>query len=588
MSTSGINYFFENFTNLDPQTFKIFYDFQQTGSGAAIPSVSLGDDLYSGTINNYAPSFWSYSGSGFFTGGQYITINNSSNNLFSGSNLSFITVAQKSNTNNNILFSCADTGLVGPSFAYRGFTFGLNAANKLYFEYYGPSGLEIFTLPNILAEKNSLSVVLGEDTVTLGQYDFFNQQLNSETFSIDSDYLFNGSSWKIGSASGAPFFSVTGSSPFWMDLFCCWNTSLSETDISFINSGIVTSVNTTGLLSGNILINQVVDYITGSGVVSSGLLYTIAITGQSTDAFGNIFSGVTYSGVSGVTATGIIITPVTGQVLYPIFTGQEDILTINYPYLQDFGYQGVNYTSFPVSGNDINYAYFFTGYINTWSGLRVLVSSNYNKIKNNFNTNVTGNIAFYANGVFQTSGAATPSTNIYDPTISLEYSYNLTGFNINSNNFLDVLDQCFYDILSGNNQIAYSGFSYSGGANLLITGATQNSLIFFNGQALDRNNDYFQSGSNFYFGTGGLYQGSSGTLTLIQIPSGFRYTTGINPVIFSSGKFAPGYDLLFLNGVRQAEGETYASISAKDLLSGSGNCWLSNNVLYGNSNLFFT
>jgi len=586
---SGINYFFENFTNLDPQTFKVFYNFQQTGSGAAIPSVPFGDGLYSGTINNYAPSFWSYSGSGFFTGGQYITINNSNNNLFSGSNLSFITVAQKANTANNILFSCADTGLVDSSFAYRGFTFGLNSANKLYFEYYGPSGLEIFTLPNILAEKNSLSVVIGEDTVTLGQYDFFNSQLNSETFSINSDFVFNGSTWIIGGNPTAPSFDARCGFTGWLDTFIVINSAISESDCRFLNSGICSNILTNNLISGFVDTVVVTGTTTGLVPTFSGVTgWNVSATGTVQDSYGNLYTGI----LPPIPLTGVIsgsgVQFLTGISSVALVTGQEDIISINYPYVQSFFYDLVNYSSFPVSGDDQNYCYFYTGLMDTTTGLFIKSISNYNKIKNNFNTNVSGGITFYANGVFLPSGTSTPSNNIYDPAVTLEYFYNLENFNVNTTGFLNNSDYCIYDVITGNNQIVRSGFNYSGGSNLLITGATDNSLIFFNGISLNSGADYFKSGTNFYFGVSGLYGGTTGDLTLIQIPSGFRYTTDVGPAIFSSGKFPPGFSLLFLNGVRQIESQSYISASKVDLLSGSGNYWLKDSQIYNNNALFFT
>jgi len=586
---SGINYFLTNYTNVDLNTFRVFYTFDSSGSGAIIPSLSPAQSLYSGTVQNYNPSFWSYSGSGYFTGSQYININNANSGIFSGPNLSFVAICQKNNNNNNVLFSNADTGNVGTSFAYRGFTFGLNSTNKLYFEYYGQNGIEIFTLPTILAEKNSLSVVLGEDTVTLGQYDFFNSQLNSETFPINSNYIFNGDVWSIGNNPTAPSFNPSCGFSGSLDAFMVFNTSLSNADIEYINSGVVTTVVQNPLISGTIQTVQVTGQQTGLVPFYSGVSgFSVAETGVYTDSFGNTYTGITTpTPLSGVIyGSGIVF--LTGVVNTTIVTGQETLLTVNWPYITSFGMDYTNYI-FPVDITDTNSCFFLSGdYISLGKSVFGL-NSIYNKIKNTFTSNYESGTIYYLNAVAQSSGYITESNSIYDLTESLQYDYNLnSNFQINSTGFYDIDDNNTYDYVLLNNQVVYTGFNHpSGGGNLQITGLTASGLVFFNGQRLYPSDNYFLSGGNYYLGNSGLYDGNTGNLMLVNILAPFIEKSGSSPAIYAGFKFIPKQTLLWLNGIRQSYLVSYLEGSNVDRLNLSGSFVYSNNIIYNNSDTFF-
>jgi hypothetical protein len=619
--TSGINYFFENYTNLPLATFKVFYDFAQSGSGV-VQSVPFANSGYSGTVNAYNSDFWNYSGSGFFTGGQYITINNSSSGLFSGSNLSFLTVAQKAAKTNNVLFSCADTGLVGASFAYRGFTFGINAANKLYFEYYGPSGVEISTLPTILAERNSISVVLGQDTVMLGQYDFFNSQLNSQTFPINSDYIFNGDTWQIGHSDSLPYANECGFTG-WMSDFLIFNTSLTASDVSYLNSGVVSNISSTNVTSGTIQIMQTTGTLTGLVSSFSGITgYSAIQTGNLIDEFGNYYVGF----IGPTPLTGVIylsgVTFQSGIVNTTILTGGAPTTTVDWDYVQTFGYDAVSYLFSYDNNSDVSSCYFATCLFNELSGVRLGQNSAYNMVKSNNNSNYTSGILVFNNFVYQNSGVIVSNGNLYAPVNTLEFDYTLTGFNVNSTGNYSISDEVNYDYVPLNQQVVITGYSHAGSGYFWdtvsdswdsapfswsdgvtgltqISGASSNSVIYYNGQKLmgstdyssveNGSSDYLLSGSGAYFlNSTDLFGGSTGNLTVTQIPSYFVEIRGSDSSIFGSGKFIPSYTMLFLNGIRQKLSESYLEVSSVDKLLPGGNFILQPTVIYNNSDLFFS
>lgn len=224
--------------------------------------------------------------------------------------------------------------------------------------------------------------------------------------------------------------------------------------------------------------------------------------------------------------------------------------------------------------------------------MNVFLNSAYNKIKNNSNSNYTSGIVFYLNGQELNSGTLIWNNDLYNPIFTLQYDYNLTGFNINTLGFISGDDSNYYDYFPANNQKVFTGYSYSGtgAAGSLLTGRSGNNLLFFNGVKLFSGINYIQSGTGYYITS--LYSGETGNLSIITIPNEFLYKSGNsnNTAIFPGFKFPNGWDLAYLNGIRSYTNDRYINISNKDMLSGSGN-FLGEYIstpIYQNSDLFFT
>lgn len=225
---SGINYFF-NLLSLNPGIFSVYYEFDGSGGGASIPSVSGANPLYSGILSSIG-NFYQNSGSGLFTG-QNVQITNETG-LFSP-NWTMIFVYEKLTSNHGILFSSYHGNTVK-----SGFAIGINDANKLYYETFSNQGPSVIECTLDLGAKSAISVTQAGNSIFFGLYDFNAKVVDTENYSVASNYVFNSLGWHLGDAPNPP--SYFSGKPFngYLDTFLYFSASLMPYQLLRLFSGV--------------------------------------------------------------------------------------------------------------------------------------------------------------------------------------------------------------------------------------------------------------------------------------------------------------------------------------------------------------
>lgn len=210
-----------NYNRASTQTAKVSFnfDFTEIGnySGGNMLSHQSGSNLYKmlellkfeddsassrgGVFGGTTTSLNSHFISGFsskganFNGESYLDVSEGSG-LGRGHG-TFIFGHEKVDKGVDLIFS----NYSGDSEDPKGFEFGINNANKLFFEYMGPNGPEVFVVNIIPHKRNiySVNVDLKNSTVGIWWWDASLNSFEKQSFSINSNYIRQSDSWKIGS-----------------------------------------------------------------------------------------------------------------------------------------------------------------------------------------------------------------------------------------------------------------------------------------------------------------------------------------------------------------------------------------------------
>ena len=138
----------------------------------------------------------------------------------------------------------------------RGFNFGITDRGKLFYQGFGRDGDFIYTSSELeLSKRNIVSFSLGFNQVTMCRYDFLNQEIEKDDFSLDTSFIANNSGFYIGGS----------------------NQYFRGDDGSFETSNI--SLNSFALLSGYISPSTI--FGLGSGMIGN---YFVGVGSASTDA----------------------------------------------------------------------------------------------------------------------------------------------------------------------------------------------------------------------------------------------------------------------------------------------------------------
>jgi len=230
----------------------IYYDFE-TGNLEELPSngfFAAGDTYrpivynknsgitpYNAIGENY-DGFYDEKGSGNFNkfsngSSSFLEIDNS-NNLSGASNWTVMITANKSGTNNGIIFS----SLSGK----KGFNIGFNDTHNLYLE--SPSGIFVSKLN--YASYNGLVVNKNGTNFNIGRYNFDRKQFDLESFSIGG--ISHGEKWFIGGTPNEQILESSFSGT--IDNFVYFNKKINSTKLNKIFSGFfAVSEDSLGLVS---------------------------------------------------------------------------------------------------------------------------------------------------------------------------------------------------------------------------------------------------------------------------------------------------------------------------------------------------
>jgi hypothetical protein len=590
MIVKDLPYFVENFSSIDSDNVSVYYDFAE--SGDVVPSQAPAAASRSGEVNNYNVEFNQISGRAYLSGDSFISIRNMDSGVNPENGFTLLTVFEKAAALEMNIISSVETGLVNDLFAYKGFNFGSNTSNKLYFQYFGQSGPQVLCSNLILPAKSLAVLGVSNSDVTMGVFDPINSTYEAETFPIDGDYLFYSSNWQIGKSNAINYSEEIGFTGF-MDDFILVNENLDDFNIGIFISGLIYSAPQDFELTGSFFVNEITGYGYENVFSYTGVTgYQIVETGVLTDVFGNSYSGVEYIPLSGG-ATGLQIVPLTGLVEYNLITGGTNGHSIDLDYIKEFGFDNISLLA-DVDDEDLVGLYY-------GGEGRFAVEGKFDKISELWKlSNMLDNSPLlYLNGLFQASGDRFFNGDIYNPSFDLENDYFYSGGAVYSTGFFTNNDRVIYDDLKRVVSLEIiKDFSHEQDTGDLATNlfAYHEPFLFFNGQKLNSGTEtevvngerdfFFDSNQIMFSDNDSLFDGAVGDLVFFDL-SGISGRVELNKNYFNfEDKIAKNNAMLFLNGVRQDRGSILFS-SKNDLIKGSGVFDPKTNVIYNNDGLFF-
>lgn len=502
-----------------------------------------------------------------------------------------------------VIFSNIESGNFNGSPLYKGFSFGINDANRLFFENRDDKGVASYFLTDPLGENNSLLVSYSNGSVTLGRYDYFSNTSISETHFLDKPLVGDTGVWLIASGrsdiSNSFYNKQYGDG--YLEAFLFFNEPVDDLNFKYISSGLVCQPYLTGNLSGYISGYEVTGYQTGLVLMSSGITgYNIVSTGLIEDDFGNIYTGYSKEPIYYM-ESGSGLLPMSGEVQYPVFSGETRIeIGLNTGYLSTFGMsKGVSIYSLG------------TGNVFSWNFEKNLGDNlstndvgkdyliNYDRVNEGFFIGDRDNFIFYLNGIMQNSGSFYITGDFYNPIVEQDRDYYISGGFIFSTGKYSVADYGSIDFVKYNSISIIDNFIHVAGTGDRLISTGINNLVFFNGQKLNtgnlsslitsRNQVFVSSDSMYFSNCCDLFDGISGTLTIINNISG-----NLDEVNLTSGflntfstKFKNDSLVCYLNGIKMEKNIDFFEGSSQDLFSSFGSFSGFKGVLYNNDANFF-
>jgi hypothetical protein len=606
---TGTLYFLENFSSLNTGNYILHYRFNGLDAGLNVPNsspYSEYEDFYlkviSGSSFSFVPpggsGFFHKSGYGFFTGSRILQVNNFGSGFdyeFNGFGFSFVASGK------GVIFSNIEKDFYKNATIYKGFSFGINDANRLYFENRSDNNLYSYVLDEPLGENNCLFVSYSNGNLSLGKQNFFSQGVVSKDFFLEAPILTGSKSWNIGGITGNSNNFYNKNFSGYLDEFLFFSEPVDQFNSSLLASGFIYEPVTSGFISGYVTGYEITGYNSIYTGISSGITgYTINPTGLVEDEFGNKYTGYTEEPIYYI-ESGIIQVPISGEVVYPIFTGLSTELVFDESYYSSFGMsKGVSVYNLD-TGNVFSWTYesntgeFLNTFANSQSYYPSLDRINLGFFLNNTNSN----FVFYLNGIMQNSGSGYYSGDFYDQKIVLERDYFTSGKFIYSTGGYSLGDEAYVEYLDFSEIEIIDNFSHvSGTGNRFICSGTNN-LVFFNGQKLNTgifnliNENYiYVINNNLFFNNYiSLFEGVSGTLSIVKNiktkRKEFNSYSGFFNIDLLGGKYKESSLSCFLNGVKLDKNIDYFESSSNDLFVKNGSFSSQKSVLYNNNGSFF-
>ncbi len=279
---------------------------------------------YSNITGHFADGYSSLGA--HFDGKSYVEVKNKTLNDQVGG--TFVFSHEKKSQGTEIIFSNYSSDPLDP----KGFEFGINDANKLFFECQSSLGPKVFVLNNIPHKKNIYSVSVDAEVgeVVLSWWDTYEEVFDSQAFLVDASYLRPSSVWTIGSGryqgEDSLDYSAGGyPSRGYIDKFFHFDEAVPVDDVTLIAKSFYEDLTYFPEVSGqydsyitgyNQVVDEVVSGITGYEQIITGY------SGQTTETYQyitgrNLYGTVNpgdyyYDFVTGVSPNGIISGDITG------------------------------------------------------------------------------------------------------------------------------------------------------------------------------------------------------------------------------------------------------------------------------------
>jgi len=589
MAQEGINYLFTGTLGLDQDSLKIFYDFN-SGSDGHVTSVPIGNPEHSGQILGNSGDFFGDMGSGNFYNNAVKIAN--STGIFSKES-TFLITQERTGNSNGVIFSNFQGG------AYKsGFLFGINDANKFYFQCQNNLNPSTKTSLNTISDKNAWGVKLEANNVSFLYYNNNTLNLEKESWSINSNVLLESDQWYIGSGVGQEGYQ------HYIDNFIYMDRAISDSNLTRLFSGVWNDVTSTAPSSTGFQTGQVTGYtsvLTGiTGVLSQSEQFSGNITGTTTqDVFqyqaltGVILANETeikflqnlpqfctnrseqpiyFEETVAVETTGVtgienvfsgtrdidIVTPVyqavfetgyisSGTILEELYnTGEsfdtetEVVFAGDLSYLNSLGMRGVSYV-----GLDKDQQY-FESLVMTGSPRRDWFNKNgaYNFSNLNFSLDSaynSGEVNVFLDGRIQSTGGLAITGDFFDASIQISGDYYIDGLDLIFRDPVTKANKVIYDVFdSGDKQYFESG-DYSSSGTLDVE--VHNNLFFLTGRKLISGADY--SGINSLFAPKDEVKDVSGEIRTLSIRPDQAYFDPNNMVYNGGSMFFNGIPLIY-------------------------------------------
>ena len=195
MAQLGIKYYLDNFASFDVESnWKIWYNFKDVNTTSGVFN-NIDSGIYSGIVQ-MTPSTPSldimFTRNDYMAipSGRYGGVNISPATGLWSDDFSLIFLNEKSTFGKTLIFSCMETGLLGNENVYKGYRIGYTDNNKPFFEYYTNNGMECLVGDFNLPTNHSLNFIKNNNSLTIGYYDILKQQNNTQSYAINSDFLF--------------------------------------------------------------------------------------------------------------------------------------------------------------------------------------------------------------------------------------------------------------------------------------------------------------------------------------------------------------------------------------------------------------
>lgn len=530
MKETGLNYFYSQL-GLNTGSFGILYTFEE-GTGVQLNSISGGQSIYSGVLNN-SSSFWISPGSGFFSG-NYTQISNASG--LASAAWTQVYVYEKINIDPIILFSSR----AGTS----GYSVGVTSTNKPYFECFNQESIVVASNNNF-SSKNAISFTYQPNFLTLGYYNFNSKSMEIETFTAPFG-LSQSDDWKLGK-------QYTG----YMDYFAYFNTAIDQNVVGQWLSGLFAIPTGIGYATQQI-------YSTGITGYQNILVVTTGVTGYSISPGGDIGQGFytgafptfyTQNTLTGILSSGLYSSGLSG-INSTIVTGSSTALfQILSGYASSFGMQKVQLYNYIESTDIIKDGYSYIPFYDIYNRKPLPQYSGY-FIDMSYTTGLTD--LFY-NGIAQANSGSSIS-GLY-LTVSGSTPADIITLDLKSG------DKKIFDVTGG---LTGFSFNYSG----------QN--IYLNGIDLISGRDFIISAgtlnlTNFQTGISGY---------IFEYPIVLTYSTGsYSKRIVTS--FWRNTSAVYFNGVRQIKDNEYIEGATFDLLSGNYFNPINTILMYNNTDQYW-
>lgn len=529
IKASGLNYFYSQI-GLNTGLWDILYTFED-GAGSTVASISGAQSLFTGTLSSVS-TFWSKPGSGLFSGNS-VSVANASG--LASTSFTHLFAYEQRASGQQVLLSTR----LGSS----GYSIGLTAANRLYFE--ANNGAETVAAGyNNLSSKNLVAVTYLNNSLSLGLYNWNAQAFETETFNYPYGTM-RSDVWSLGAG-------FTG----YMDYYLFIEQYASPTLLNRLASGFYNVPTGTGYALTTVCSTGITGFITTPFVTTGITGYTTTNAGTSgVGIFTGLFpatstsvaqTGILASGTNYVAATGLVCATYTGAptTLFSTLTG----------YALSYGMDKIVLMNYVQSGDLLKYA-------NSTAFANDIYNKTPSPLISGFNTSTfyqTGQLILSINGLLQASYEFYLSQNYLTPTGA------------------SIFDVVTYDVYSG--------------AQVIVTGGPFTFALGYTGQEVYLNGLNLVSGLDFVVNGGtftltGLNTGISG-LVLIS-PMGLPYSTG-NYTELSLAKFDRLSSNLYFNGQRMqptsllVPNADFVEGGSYDLLLSNGYNEGGNVSIYGN------